>query len=102
MFCSNRPTVLAVHLVRLQSTTTTLRCHTDDVWADYLTAFADLGYLGAALGTAISFWLQFLTLLCYIVFLKVHLQTLFVASLPDTGLPVVTTVAFFDTIACSA
>ncbi|KAL3160354.1 hypothetical protein ABBQ32_010688 [Trebouxia sp. C0010 RCD-2024] len=29
-----------------------------------------LGYLGAALATAISFWLQFLTLLIYILFLK--------------------------------
>ena len=32
---------------------------------------AGLGYLGAALATAISFWLQFLTLLIYILFLKV-------------------------------
>ncbi|KAL0044914.1 hypothetical protein WJX82_001888 [Trebouxia sp. C0006] len=30
----------------------------------------DLGYLGAALATAVSFWLQFLTLLVYILFLK--------------------------------
>ena len=33
---------------------------------------AGMGYLGAALATAISFWLQFLTLLVYILFLKVH------------------------------
>lgn len=30
-----------------------------------------MGYLGAALATAISYWLQFLTLLVYILVLKV-------------------------------
>ena len=69
----DRATVLAVHLEHLHATTFTVRCNTG---ADCLTAFADLGYLGAALGTAISFWLQFLTLLCYIVFLKVYLKAL--------------------------
>jgi len=34
--------------------------------------YAGLGYLGAAMATSISLWLQFFTLLIYIVFLKVH------------------------------
>ena len=33
--------------------------------------FAGLGYLGAALATCISLWLQFFTLLVYIVYYKV-------------------------------
>ncbi len=33
--------------------------------------YAGLGYLGAAMATSISLWLQFFTLLIYIVFLKV-------------------------------
>ena len=33
--------------------------------------YAGLGYLGAAMATSISLWLQFFTLLSYIVFLKV-------------------------------
>ena len=34
--------------------------------------YAGLGYLGAAMATSISLWLQFFTLLSYIVFLKVY------------------------------
>lgn len=41
-----------------------------------LVCAAGMGYLGAALATAISFWLQFLTLLVYILFLKVHKYSL--------------------------
>ena len=36
-----------------------------------LNCYAGLGYCGAAMATAVSFWLQFLTLLVYILFLKV-------------------------------
>ena len=44
----------------------------DAFWDEIRSACnAGLGYLGAALATAISFWLQFLTLLVYILFIKV-------------------------------
>ena len=38
---------------------------------DLVCGAAGLGYLGAAVATSISLWLQFITLLIYIVFFKV-------------------------------
>ena len=41
------------------------------MWYIFHAEFAGLGYQGAALATAVSYWLQFLFLLTFILFFKV-------------------------------
>ena len=49
-------------------------CKMCDAWD------AGMGYRGAALATAVAYWLQFLTLLFFILFLKVHIPVTLLAQ----------------------
>ena len=57
-------------VIRAQTVLPVCQCEVHDAYK--VTGLADLGYLGAALAISVSFWLQFFTLLLYILFLKVH------------------------------